>query len=376
MNTAGNVIKDTVKEFKSLSSKQILALVAALIIAMALTLLGLAAGSCMCFGMLMIAITLYMLPHMMGVESIKIKVVLGAIFFVVTLLVGGLFAAPAFVDNYNDTPPDNDYFSNVEYTYVNNDLEISAKVTGVGTNNVVLYYGEVKSVDFTDASADINRSLTLDLDSTGTIATGTVSLDPNKLFIGKLGITKLDDKGKEVINGETETALRFFTEAFDGSITLLALKGCLTTLTSVFAMFLLILILSNVMRKRMETTREKMESEGRLYPQGYGRCDRCNSVVLPNEVKCRKCGAYIDRPKDMKPNKKDFFECSECGAEVPNDAKECPKCGVPFDEEEIEVIHADGTVEVTTETFECSECGAEVPITATFCPKCGAKFED
>ena len=375
MNTAGNVMKSTVKEFKSLSSKQILALVAALIIAIVLTIMGVS-RSCVCFGMLIIAIVLYMLPHMMGVESMKIKAILGAIFFVITLLIGSLFTAPAFVEAYDDAPPDNDYFSDVEYTYDGNDLKIYTKVTGIGSNNVVLYYGEVQGVDFSSVSAVLDKSFTLTLDATETIATGTVPLDPNKLFVGKLGITKLNDAGDKVLNGETETALTFFTGAFDGSITMLTLKGCFLTLINIMIVFFMILLLSNFMRRRMETTREKMESEGRLYPQGYGRCDKCNSVVLPNEVQCRKCGAYIDRPKDMRPNKKDFFECSECGAEVPNNATVCPKCGVPFDEDEIEVIHADGTVEVTKETFECSECGAEVPVTATFCPKCGAKFED
>jgi len=375
MDTVGNVMKNTVKEFKSLSSKQVIALIAALIIAIVLTIMGVS-RSCACFGMLIIAIIIYMLPHMMGVESIKVKAVLGMVFFVITLLIGGLFTAPGFVDDYSGEPPDNDYFSNIEYTYDNNDLKIRVDVTGIGSNDVVLYYGKVEGVNFNYPNAVLNLSETLSLDSTGTVATGTIHLDPNDLFIGKLGVTKLNDKGEKVLDGDTETALTFFTGAFDGSVVMLTLKGCFLTLVNIMIIFLLILLLSNIMRKRMEATRERMESEGRLYPQGYGRCDKCNSVVLPNEVQCRKCGAYIDRPKDMRPNKKDFFECSECGAEVPNDAKVCPKCGVPFDEDEIEVVHADGSIEVTNETFECSECGAEVPVTATFCPKCGAKFED
>jgi ribosomal protein L40E len=152
------------------------------------------------------------------------------------------------------------------------------------------------------------------------------------------------------------------------------------------------MILSNIMKGRMEKTREQMEKEGRLYPQGHGRCQKCGAVVLPGEVNCRKCGEYIDRPDEMKPDKKDFFECSECGAEVPADAKQCPKCGAAFDEEDEEIIEADTSVKTNAEPsprsepvqkdtssrapIVCPECGETSPAGAWFCPRCGRSFDE
>ncbi len=100
-------------------------------------------------------------------------------------------------------------------------------------------------------------------------------------------------------------------------------------------------------------------------------------MVLPGEVNCRKCGAYIDVPDELRVKKKDFFQCSECGAEVPSDATECPKCGAKFDEvQENVVVHADGSEDVSTESVVCPECGSTVPANADWCPKCGKMLKD
>jgi len=53
--------------------------------------------------------------------------------------------------------------------------------------------------------------------------------------------------------------------------------------------------------------------------------------------------------------------CSECGAEVPTDARKCPQCGEPF-EEENELI--------------CTECGAKVKESDKKCWNCGKEFEN
>jgi len=103
-------------------------------------------------------------------------------------------------------------------------------------------------------------------------------------------------------------------------------------LTFIFP-FLILCVMSWWMRRNLERTRARMEAEGRLYPQGYGRCKRCGSLVLPGEIMCRKCGEYVDVPEEMRVKKVNYFECSECGREVPQDAGVCPFCGEAFEDD-------------------------------------------
>jgi RNA polymerase subunit RPABC4/transcription elongation factor Spt4 len=97
--------------------------------------------------------------------------------------------------------------------------------------------------------------------------------------------------------------------------------------------FLVLVVLTWWLRKNLERTRARLEAEGRLYPQGYGRCKRCGALVLPGEVMCRKCGEYIDVPEEMRVKKVNYFECSECGREVDKDAGVCPFCGEAFEDD-------------------------------------------
>ncbi|MCL1979326.1 MAG: zinc ribbon domain-containing protein [Methanomassiliicoccaceae archaeon] len=371
-NTAGAKTFD-LKWFGTLSPIQLLGVVGAPLIALVLTLLGFGA-LCSCLGMLMIAIVLYMLPKMLGVENIKLMTLVGVLFTVAAVLIGGLVMAPMLVEDNQGDPPDNDFFTDIEYTFPGDGVEISAKVIGdMDSRTVYFKYGEVKGVGFgiVNALTDIMSPM----DVTGGIVSGAIALDPDKLYVGYLTIKEDGPDGETTVEG-SDTSMSFLTGAFDGSITPLCLWGCFMGTLYIVIIFFMIMIFSSFMRTRMEKTRQKMEKEGRLYPQGYGKCEECGAIVLPGEVSCRKCGAYIDRPEEMKPKKMDFFECSECGAEVPGDAKLCPKCGAPFDEDdEIEIVHADGTSETTRETTVCPECGASVPATASFCTKCGAKFD-
>ena len=176
---------------------------------------------------------------------------------------------------------------------------------------------------------------------------------------------------------ESTAASLVFWYDYDADTTMICLTGTAYTVAFAAILFFMILVFSTMMRSSAEKTRAKMEAEGRLYPQGYGRCKQCGAMVLPGEVNCRKCGAYIDVPDELRVKKKDFFQCSECGAEVPSDATECPKCGAKFDEaQENVVVHADGTEDISTESIVCPECGSTVPSNADWCPKCGQMLKD
>jgi RNA polymerase subunit RPABC4/transcription elongation factor Spt4 len=127
----------------------------------------------------------------------------------------------------------------------------------------------------------------------------------------------------------------FYTFELKAGVTFLDVL--ISTMISLILPFLLLSMLTWWMRKNLERTRAKLEKEGRLYPQGYGRCKKCGSLVLPGEVICRKCGEYIDVPEELRVKKVNYFECSECGREVPKDAGVCPYCGEAFEDDDAEL---------------------------------------
>jgi len=124
--------------------------------------------------------------------------------------------------------------------------------------------------------------------------------------------------------------------ATDGEIMTMALEGNLYFIgINIMFVYFLVVIFSFFSRRSLENARERMEREGRLYPQGYGRCKECGALVLPGETCCRKCGAFIEKPEIITSAPVyEEMECSECGASVPADAERCPKCGEKFDGED------------------------------------------
>ncbi|MCL2148460.1 MAG: zinc-ribbon domain-containing protein [Methanomassiliicoccaceae archaeon] len=374
MNNATGARAIDLKWFGKVTPRQALWVASAFAFALGLTALGFG-HQCMCLGMLMIAAILYMLPRTQGVENVRLMALVGAVFTVAAVLVGSLVVAPSVLDGNQGDPPDNDYFTGVAYTRSADGIEINAVFTGdTDASEVVFKYGVVQGIGFGPVLGDTDMESVLALAPDGTVS-GSVKLDSGSLYMGYLTAMTVDPSGEKEPIDDSDTSKLFLALAYDGDPTVLCLYGCLAGVLPITLMFFLIMVLSDIMRKRMEAARERMEKEGRLYPKGYGRCEECGSVVLPGEVNCRKCGAYIDRPDEMKPDKKDFFECTDCGAEVPMDAKTCPKCGAEFDEDEFEVVHPDGTVETTGEAFKCPECGELSPAAATFCIRCGANFK-
>ncbi len=57
----------------------------------------------------------------------------------------------------------------------------------------------------------------------------------------------------------------------------------------------------------------------------------------------------------------EYFECPQCGTQVPTTATSCPKCGVLFAEEGADM-------------FQCPACNTLVSVDAKSCPGCGAVF--
>jgi len=355
-----------IDEFKELNAKQWLAIAGAFAACGLLICTGLYAS--LCLGFFLIAVILYMIPHIAGVTSPKIKAVIGVVFIVVLLLIGTFCYNGAAVDSERVT------------TTVDPSVEAMYYVDGVVTVessnpylDLVILTAPVSELCYGQVAAfDMTRMDIIDM----WYEDGKYTAEPEIMR----GCYQIIEVAADV-NGDNTKFTYYYVININNdvaNITELSFKGAGFLMAEVGIIYFIMLIFSELMRRSARKTRDKMEKDGRLYPQGYSKCKECGTMVLPGEITCRKCGAPIEVPDDVKVlHKKDFFECSECGTEVPMDAKVCPKCGAKFDEDtETEIQHADGTVDVSNETFECSECGKTVPANAKRCPYCGAEFDE
>ncbi len=320
-------------------------------------------NTCCGLGFLLLASVGLYIPKMFGLTKTQYLAIFGVLLFVVLAGAGiFLYSKPIFESNSDYASYDSEGFTNVRFEYVDGNMTVT--VDHAEGANVRLEFYRVEWNNNTDYSADMT--------GTGTTYTCTVNGVPYG-YVYQYAFTVTDSEGKKT----TSAGAYYLDIKDDDKFNELCLFYSITNCLTVIAIFYLMLVLTAVMRRNLEKTRARMEAEGRLYPQGYGRCKECGSIVLPGETCCRKCGAYIDVPDELRHRKVDMVECSECGAEIPEDAKVCPKCGATFDEEE-EVVYVDSnkSVEAKVEMVQCSECGEMIPETADVCPKCGAKFDE
>ncbi len=354
-----------IEEFKGLNPKQWIAIIASFAVCLLLVCTGMFLA--MCMGFFIVAVILYMVPHMLGVRSPRIKAVIGALFLAVILIMAAVAYSDSAVDKIgtlrgNTILTDCTYENHV-VTVVSDDADL----------DIVVSYAPITGIDFGQPNM-YDKSNVVKIIPTYADGkyTATLDLDEGNYYYVETSVNVNTDKPTEYWQIFDNTGI----SASD--VNSLSLNGSWLSVVEIGAIFFVMLIFSELMRRGARKKRDQLIKDGRLYPEGYDKCKECGALVLPGEVVCRKCGAPIEVPEDVKVlHKKDFFECSECGTEVPLDAKFCPKCGAVFNEDTEAIIeHADGTVDSSTETFECSECGKEVPANAKRCPYCGAEFDE
>ena len=326
-----------------------------------------------CIGALLIAMLMFFLVKLFNGKSTKILIVFGVLFFAVSTIFGAFVVSEPIISekqNYNNFDSCN--FSNLQIVYDsdNKDVTITISYSGEGTS-VYTEFRPVAKIAYTTiiiGSTDDTYTHTM-TEISSHVYSATFSIDSGTVyyfdFISKNNDMAEVDKSVDRI---------YIPDGVNKNLVLLGGNAYYSFIPAI--LFILIALITLWLRKRLEKERKKMEADGRLYPEGYGRCKECGSIVLPGEVSCRKCGAYIDVPENLRVKKVDSFQCSDCGAEVPGDAKVCPKCGARFDEDTETVVVENKAVENTGESFQCSDCGATVPGNATICPNCGAKFDE
>ena len=292
---------------------------------------------CCNLGYLLIACVALYVPKMFGMTKTQYLAIFGVLFFLVLTVMGALvFSKPMFENGSDVDDYSSDGFSNVTIVTTDAGAQISVTYTGEAADklNVDLY--QVQFVTYTMIHKTEHDIACKELTRVGETTTYTATYDdvPSG-YVYQLSFETV--RGEDV---DTSASVYYLGKATDSDIDKFCWAYNAYTCVWIAVIFYLMLVLTAIMRKNLEKTRARMEAEGRLYPQGYGRCKECGSIILPGETCCRKCGAFIDVPDELRHKKVDMVECSECGAEIPEDAKVCPKCGAVFDEEE-EIVYVD-----------------------------------
>jgi Reverse gyrase len=348
----------------------------ALLIGISFAYLGLYTLLCGFGGALICAILLYMIPKSMG-ANIKHLAVFGVIFLVAVSAFSAYAISKPFIE---DAEGVHKYktFSDVSVEPFNDDgpYVFSVTHTLTGTEIIELEYNTSRMVQqrgLVRGSGD-NTVVSADAVSLTTHTFTVPDLADNGVFYYKFVVR--DGIGGDVVR---EGGVFIGPVTMDDSqLIMFCFTGNLYYVgVNIVMFFFLIVLITTWMRSNLEKTRARLEAEGRLYPQGYGRCKECGTIILPGEVVCRKCGAYIDVPDEIKVKKVEYFECSDCGKEVPLSSDKCPFCGAAFEDDIEDETVAEAEKGPKNEvTFTCSECGKQVPESASVCPHCGEKFED
>ena len=365
MTEEADVKKPLIEEFKDLTLKQWGSIIIAFAVCLVLVATGLFLS--MCMGFFLVAVLLYMVPHIAGVSSPKVKGTIGALFLVIILILAAVAYGGSATDKETHNAA-NVYLNEVTYDETGH-IEIYTDTTGL---EFTVEFAPITAMAYGHPlEYDVDHFQSVPVTAGTGKYTADAPLEDGKYYY--ILITAfLDDDKREYSQIFVNTGMS------GGDVCMLNLVGSSISILEIALIFFVMLIFSELMRRSARKKRDQMIKDGRLYPKGYDKCKNCGTMILPGEITCRKCGAAIEVPEDVKVlHKKDFFQCSDCGTEVPMDAKFCPKCGAVFDEgEETEIKHADGSVDVSTESFECSECGKKVPANAQRCPYCGAVFDE
>ena len=80
------------------------------------------------------------------------------------------------------------------------------------------------------------------------------------------------------------------------------------------------------------------------------KCSECNAEIADNAKFCPKCGAKVEKEEPVN-------NCPNCGEVLKDGAKFCAKCGCKIEKE-----------------CKCPKCGTLIKEGAKFCPVCGTKI--
>jgi len=292
-----------------------------------------------CFMALAIALLAYGIPYFFGLRSKKKLAIFGLVLF----LILGIALGTSSYMRYDGHP--GDVVSSQDNVMVNGTVtpyrgtslttyQFSVELVGGTPSSQV----RVNITDLMSTLPSLNLSMTPQSPVSGgyryvantTVWEGLFAYN----FLVYNGTWTATSYGYGPLSMETG---RFFTQLLS--------SGIMGVFLNIAILFFLFLILSwwmeafKVRREKLQKeAAEKKSKDGKTAEEGKGE------PAKPGK------GKTVEK-----------FVCSECGADVPADAKKCPQCGEPFEEDKGEYI--------------CTECGAKVKESDAKCWNCGKELK-
>lgn len=327
---------------------------------------------CFFMGYLIVALVLYYLPKLLGADKVQWQAIVAVLFFVCSSCFGAMVVSPDAISHnewHEGDSFDSSGFSNLHITEGTTsegktelvftfyyDSECGGKI-GVQEQRVkYIHYNNVNALNTIQSFHGAETKYGTEPEGKSTYEVHVTDCVNDSMYHFKLVKFKEAESTNTNVDTGTKAYLYDYHLSDNHKSEIVWLGNCYQT-GIVTGVFVIVCVLMFLMNRYLAKAREKMEAEGRLYPQGYGRCKECGTMVLPGETCCRKCGAYVDIPDEMRVKKVDSFHCSDCGAEVPADALCCPRCGAKFDEDdEVVIVDKDGK---SSETIEAENQATE-----------------
>lgn len=288
--------------------------------------LVLAVASTVCFSYLLIAIMAYGIPFLFGVRGMKKMLVYGLVLFLALGLAFGVQMYMQYTGGGGIT------VSSADGVLIDGIVEPYR-----GDNGTLHHFSvQVTEIDYDEVHLIYQNRLSTD-DPVNLSSSGFVNISGGRTYFFNETIGEGLFQYQFQANG---TSGWTFTSIGTGPVNVpdsyllqqLLISSILLVFFQIGILFFLILALVWVSDRSKKTMQEAMKKE----------------------------------KERMAPSPQEKVVCSECGSEVPFNAKECPQCGEPFEDEEGE---EEGE-------FMCTECGATVKESDARCWKCGKEFEN
>jgi ribosomal protein L40E len=279
-----------------------------------------------CFSFMAIALIMYGIPTYFGLKDKKKLAVVGLVILLFLGVAWGFMMSSSITNFKGETVSSGNLMTNGTVT-PSKALEGETYTFTVTVANTALYNNvtvEVANSWTTDPAQTFDMQLT-DNTASGMVFTKQVAFDKTGIYQYTFKLwdgveTKATGSGYGPVNANNDQIL---TSALT--------SGTILSFLQVGVLFFMLIFLTWWMDRSKVKMQEKLE-----------------------KVKMKK-EAVIS--KDGKTEEK--FVCSECGSDVPLDAKKCPQCGEGFEEGEEKKCPKCGSVIFETDK-KCWNCGVEL----------------